>query len=91
MTAYATYTPIAIPRYPFNEIHTTATQADNDGDVVEMGSGLFGVVQGLAPGPTPSPSATRSASAPPAFTTSSAMPPRTPTRTSCARLLRHGQ
>ena len=50
MTAYPQFNAMALPRYPFGEIHQTATQTNNDGDVVQLGSGLFGVVSGLGAG-----------------------------------------
>ena len=50
MTQYPAYNAIALPRYPFDQIHAVAVQADNDGDVVQLASGLFGVVQGVGGG-----------------------------------------
>jgi hypothetical protein len=50
MTAYAQYSAKALFRYPDGQIHQIATQANNDGDVIQLQDGRLGVVQGLGGG-----------------------------------------
>ena len=47
MTAFATYTPVGIPRYNFNERHILAAAAYNPGDFAQLADGLIGAFAGL--------------------------------------------
>ncbi len=50
MTAYAQYSAMALFRYPDGQIHQIATQANNDGDVIQLADGRLGVVAGVGGG-----------------------------------------
>ena len=46
MTAYAQTAAVALPRYPFGQIHAIAAVAYTDGDIVLLSDGRIGVVSG---------------------------------------------
>ncbi len=50
MTAYPQTNAVALHRGPLGQKQMVATQVNNDGDVVQLAEGIFGVVRGLAGG-----------------------------------------